>query len=108
MTTFYIEPDPDETDPLLLAHNAELKRRRAKPGNYGKYIGPGEIMSRTDKGDLSTIMRDGEAKHFWRAMAETRAAGAARGEAVDDGSVYVGRDPEWDALCEQHGRKDAP
>ena len=31
-------------------------------------------MSRTDKGDLSTIMRDGEAKHFWRAMAETRAA----------------------------------
>ena len=70
MTTFYIEPDPDETDPLLLAHNAELKRRRAKPGNYGKYIGPGEIMSRTDKGDLSTIMRDGEAKHFWRAMAE--------------------------------------
>jgi hypothetical protein len=27
----------------------------------------------------------------------------------DDGGVYVGRgSPEWNALCEQHGRKDAP
>jgi hypothetical protein len=45
------------------------------------------------------------------AMTETRQGRAARGddaEAVDDGSVYVGRDPEWDALCEQHGRKDGP
>jgi hypothetical protein len=42
------------------------------------------------------------------AMAETRAARAARGEdaeANDNGSVFVGRDPEWDALCEQYGRK---
>jgi hypothetical protein len=63
--TFYIAPDPDETDPLLKAHNEEAERQGAEFWNYGKYTGEGDIMSKTDKGYLSTLMRDGKVKHYW-------------------------------------------
>ena len=52
---------------------------------------------------------EGDFADFWAAQdAAKRHRNRNHAEADDNGSVFVGRDPEWDALCEQHGRKDGP
>jgi hypothetical protein len=38
---FYFAPDPDETDPLMKAHNEEAKREGAEFWNYVKCQGDG-------------------------------------------------------------------
>jgi hypothetical protein len=62
---FYFAPDPDETDPLMKAHNEEAKREGAEFWNYVKCQGDGEIMSKTNKGYLTSIMKGGKVRHHW-------------------------------------------
>lgn len=63
MIVFYLAPDPDEKDPLLKAHNEEAEREF---WNYVKCQGDGEIMSKTNKGYLTSIMKGGKVGHHWK------------------------------------------
>jgi hypothetical protein len=62
---FYFAPDPDEENPLLKAHNTEAERACAAFGNYGAYTGEGVITSKTTKGILTSVEKNGKVTHHW-------------------------------------------
>jgi hypothetical protein len=49
----------------MKAHNEEAKREGAEFWNYVKCQGDGEIMSKTNKGYLTSIMKGGKVRHHW-------------------------------------------
>jgi hypothetical protein len=62
---FLLAPDPDEKAPLLKAHNEEAEREGAEFGNYGAYTGEGVITSKTTRGILTSVEKNGKVTHHW-------------------------------------------
>jgi hypothetical protein len=73
---------PCGISPLCRAHEAEAERSGAEFGNYGAYTGKGVIVSKTTKGILTSVEKDGEVRHHGShttTSGRSRISGWARG-----------------------------